>query len=231
MSQSGRPLSLKFILLAVVVLLCGGSSSGATLEEILSHIDQVGKDLRSMEASLVQKKWTDILSEYDSGEKGTFLFLKDGDKALLRKEIVAPTVNSLVIKDGTVTFFQPSLKQAQQYKLGKNGDKAEFLLLGFGTDKDALRATYNITLLGEETLDGTKAYKIELKPKSDRFAAFFVQIILWIDAERWIPIQQQLVEPTLDHLLITFSNIQLNPKISKSRFDLKLPRDVNLIKN
>ena len=222
---------LKFILLAVVVLLSGGSSFGATLEEILSHIDQVGKDLRSMEASLVQKKWTDILSEYDSGEKGTFLFLKDGDKVLLRKEIVAPTVNSLVIKDGSVTFYQPSLKQAQQYKLGQNGDKAEFLLLGFGTDKEALKATYNIEFLGEETVDGAKAYKIELKPKSDRFAAFFVRIVLWIDADRWIPIQQQLVEPTQDHLLITFSNVQLNPKLSKSRFDLKLPRDVNLIKN
>jgi len=231
MSQSGNLLSRKLVLLAVLLLLSGGRSFGATLDEILSHIDQVGKNLKSMEADLVQKKWTDILSEYDSGEKGTFLFLKDGDKVMLRKEITEPTVNSLVIRDGTVTFYQPSLKQAQQYQLGKNGDKAEFLLLGFGTDQSALKSTYDISLLGEESVEGRKAYKLELKPKSDRVAAFFVRIILWIDAERWIPIQQQLVEPTQDHLLITFSNIQLNPKLSKSRFELKLPKDVKLIKN
>ena len=231
MSQSGKQVSLKFILMVLISLLIGGSSHGATLDEILSHIDQVGKSLRSMQADLLQKKWTDILSEYDSGEKGTFLFLKDGEQVLLRKEIMEPTVNSLVIKEGTVTFYQPSLKQAQQYTLGQNGDKAEFLLLGFGTNKESLKATYDISLLGEETLDEGKTYRIELKPKSDRVAAFFVKIILWIDAERWIPVQQQLVEPTQDHLLISFSNIQLNPKISKSRFDLKLPKDVKLIKN
>lgn len=223
-------------LLSVALGLCLGLatatvSAAVTLDAILSNMDKVGQNLRSMEADIVQKKWTDILSEYDEGEEGQFLFLKENNSVYLRKQITEPTASVLVIKDGKVTFYQPAIKQAQEYKLGNNKDKAEFMLLGFGTNKTALRETYNITDLGEEKLDGKPTYKLELKPKSEKIAAFFVRIVLWVDAERWIPIQQQLVEPTQDHLLIRFSNIRLNPRIPKSEFDVRLPKDVRVIRN
>lgn len=205
------------------------AAAAVTLDSILTKMDRVGQNLKSMKADIVQKKWTDILSEYDEGEKGQFLFLKEGNSVYLRKEIKEPTASVLVIKDGKVTFYQPSIKQAQEYELGSHKDKAEFMLLGFGADKEALRKTYDIHYLGEEKLDGEATYKLELKPKSDQVAAFFVRIVLWVDPDRGIPLQQQLVEPTQDHLLIRFSDIQLNPKISKSAFDVKLPKDVRII--
>ncbi len=202
-----------------------------TLDRVLSQIDKVGSSLTSMEAKIVQKKWTDILEEYDSGEKGKFSFLREKGKVHLRKDIVHPTNNHLVISDGTVTFYQPMIKQAQRYQLGRHGDKAEFLLLGFGSNKEALNEAYNIELIGEESVEGRKTYHIELKPKSEQVSAFFVSIHLWIDAELWVPIQQRLVEPTQDHLLIRFEEIKLNPKINKSAFNLKIPRDVEVIRN
>lgn len=227
MSRSNRLVSL--VLGLCLSFLSTSVASAITLDAILSKMDKVGQNLRSMKADIVQKKWTDILSEYDDGEKGQFLFLKDGDAVYLRKQIEEPTASVLVIKDGKVTFYQPSIKQAQEYELGNHKDKAEFMLLGFGSNKEVLRKTYDITYLGEEPIDGKTTYKLELKPKSDQVAAFFVRIVLWIDAERGIPIQQQLVEPTQDHLLIRFSDIQINPKISKSAFDVKLPKDVRII--
>lgn len=212
-------------------LITATTSAAVTLDAILDKMDKVGQNLRSMEADIVQKKWTDILSEYDEGEKGEFLFLKEGDAIYLRKQITEPTASVLAIKDGNVTFYQPAIKQAQEYKLGNHKDKAEFMLLGFGSNKEALRKTYDISYLGEEELDGKLTYKLELKPKSDQVSAFFVRIVLWVDAERGIPIQQQLVEPTQDFLLVRFSSIRLNPKISKSEFDIKLPKDVRVIHN
>ena len=123
------------------------------------------------------------------------------------------------------------IKQAQRYRLGKHGDKAEFLLLGFGSNKEALNEAYSIELIGEESVEGRETYHIELKPKSEQVSAFFVSIHLWIDAELWVPIQQRLVEPTQDHLLIRFEEIKLNTKIKKSAFNLKIPRDVEVIQN
>ena len=37
---------------------------------------------------------------------------------------------------------------------------------------------------------------------------------------RWVPIQQKLVEPTQDHLLIRFQDLELNPKLSKGDFNV-----------
>ena len=98
-------------------------------------------------------------------------------------------------------------------------------------NKAALKETYEISLIGEEQLGDRTTYQLELKPKSDKVSAFFVRIEIWIDSELWVPVQQKLVEPTQDHLLIRFSDIELNPKLSRSRFDLKLPDDVRIIGN
>jgi outer membrane lipoprotein-sorting protein len=194
-------------------------------------MDGVAQKLQSMRAGINQKKWTAILEEFDEGESGSFSFLKADDGVYLRKDIVKPTSNTLVIRGNQVIFFQPAIKQALRYNLGKHGDKAEFLLLGFGSKKAALEETYQIQLLGQESLDSRPTCQLELKPKSEEVAAFFVRIVLWIDTELWIPIQQKLVEPTQDYLLIRFENTELNPELSQSAFELKLPKDVKIIQN
>jgi outer membrane lipoprotein-sorting protein len=217
------------LLLALFLPSAALRAAELTLEQVLTKMDAVGTDLRSMRADILQKKWTAILEEFDEGEEGQFYFLKEGEDVLLRKDIVEPTKNSLVLKEGKVVFYQPSINQAQKYTLGQHGDKAEFLLLGFGSDKGALEETYEISLIGQETLDENVTYQLELKPKSEKVAAFFTRIILWVDAGLWVPIQQQLVEPTEDFLLIRFDKIELNPKLGKSAFEVKLPKDVDII--
>ncbi len=220
---------LSFLAVAVASQVFGYGQ--ITLDEILENMDRVGGDLRSMRAGLQQKKWTDILEEYDEGERGRFLCLKDKQGIYWRKDIEDPTTNFLVIKEGTVLFYQPAIKQAQEYKMGRHKDKAEFLILGFGSDQATLTETYDISFLGEEEIEGQKTYQLELKPKSEQVAAFFERIVLWIDGKKWVPIQQKLVEPTQDHLLIRFEDLELNPKLSKGDFNVKLPKDVRIIRN
>lgn len=221
--------------LAIVSVSCWGntflSAQDATLDKVLSRMDAVGAKLKSMRAGIHQKKWTAILEEFDDGESGRFMFLKTGQGVFLRKDIDNPTSSTLVIKEGEVIFFQPSIKQAQMYNLGGHGDKAEFLLLGFGSDKQALGDTYEIALLGQEKVRDRNTYQLELKPKSENVAAFFVRIVLWVDDEMWVPIQEQLVEPTEDYLLIRFSEVQLDAELSKSDFEVALPSDVKIIQN
>lgn len=227
----------KYLLLSLSLvfstLLSTGGMEGQslTLEQVLSHMDEKGDQLRSMSADIVQRKWTDILQEFDQGERGRFYFLRTDDATFLRKDIEEPSKNVLTIAGGEVLFYQPSLKQAQRYQLGTHKDKAEFLLLGFGSDPEALKEAYEIQLLGQERVDERTTYRLELKPRSKETAAFFVSIELWVDSELWVPVQQKLVEPTRDYLLIQFSDIELNAGLSQSRFDVKLPSDVKVIKN
>jgi len=204
---------------------------GASLDEVLSRMDAAGAKLNSMRAEIHQKKWTAILEEFDQGESGQFSFLKTDEGVYLRKDIEKPTSNTLVIKEGQVIFYQPSIKQAQRYNLGNHEDKAEFLLLGFGSNKKALSDTYETNLLGRETVGEHNTYQLELKPKSKDVAAFFVRILLWVDDKMWVPVQEQLVEPTQDYLLIRFAEVQLEPELSKSDFKVDLPKDVKIIQN
>lgn len=200
------------------------------LDGLLAKMDESGQSLDSMRADITQKKWTDILAEFDAGEQGQLMFMRKGEELYFRKDITDPTDNTLLIKGGEVLFYQPGIKQAQKYQLGENKDKAEYLLLGFGTDQEAVRDVYDLELLGKETLGGRETYKLQMDPKSEKVSAFFVRIVLWIDTEMWVPVQQKLVEPTQDYLLITFEDIELNPDLKESAFNLKLPDDVKVIK-
>jgi len=229
--KSCRPKLLAFLTLSVLIgnFVPGNVPQSLTLEEILTAIDQRGATLKSMSSSIHQKKWTDILGEFDQGESGRFDFLKDGEKIYLRRDIVKPQKNSLIIRDGEVLFYQPKIKQLQRYDLGQRADHAEFLLLGFSSNKEALEEAYEIRLGEKEVVGGRETYLLELTPKSKQVSAYFSQIVLWIDVELWVPIQQKLVEHTRDYLLIRFDDIQLNPKIGKSRFDLKIGDDVQVV--
>ena len=231
MLKSCRPMLLAFLALSALIgnLLPGMVPQSLTLEEVLTRIDQRGSTLKSMSSSISQKKWTDILEEFDQGESGRFDFLKDGHKIYLRRDIMKPQPNSLVVRDGEVLFFQPKIKQLQKYDLGQGRDRAEFLLLGFSSNKEAMREAYDMRLGEKEMIGGRETYLLELTPKSEKVSAYFSQIVLWIDVELWVPIQQKLVEPTRDYLLIRFDDINLNPKITKSRFELKIGDDVQVV--
>ena len=231
MLKSCRLKLLAFLTLSFFIgnFVPGNAQQSLTIEEILTEIDQTGATLKSMSSSIDQKKWTDILEEFDQGESGRFDFLKDGEKIYLRRDIEKPQENTLIVRDGEVLFYQPKIKQLQKYDLGQRRDRAEFLLLGFSSNKEALKEAYDIRLGEKEIIGGRETYLLELTPKSEQVSAYFNQIVLWIDVESWVPIQQKLVEPTRDYLLIRFDDIQLNPKISKSRFDLKISDDVQVV--
>jgi len=200
-----------------------------SLESVLENMDRRSADLRSMSAQIVQKKWTDILEEFDQEERGDFQFLRKNGAIRLRRDITEPGRSILVISDGKGTFYQPLLKQANRYDLGARKDRAEFLLLGFISKKEALREAYAIGWLGPEMIGDRQTYALELTPRSERVSAFFSRIVLWVDSRLWIPIQQKLVEPTRDYLLIRFEDVRLNLDLPASKFDLKLPSDVNVI--
>ena len=199
------------------------------LESVLENMDRRGGNLRSLSARIIQQKWTDILEEFDEEERGEFHFLRENEAIRLRRDITEPGVSTLLISDGKGIFYQPLLKQANQYDLGARKDRAEFLLLGFTSSKKALREAYAIRWLGPEMIGGRQTYALELTPRSDKVSAFFSRIVLWVDGRLWVPIQQKLVEPTRDYLLIRFEDVRLNLDLPASRFELELPSDVNVI--
>jgi len=196
---------------------------------ILTRIEENGAKIHSMKAQLEQKKWTEILKEFDEGESGEFFFLRKQDEVFIRKDIEVPQPSSLLIGNGEVIFFQPVIKQAQRYRLGRNRNKTEFLLLGFGTTRKSFEEAYQMRIMGTEDVQKTPTYILEMIPKMKTAQAYFSKIILWIDKKRWIPIQQKLVEPSDDFLLVQFRNIELNAGLTTRDFKLKFPKGTRFL--
>ena len=57
-------------------------------------------------------------------------------------------------------------------------------------EKRSTEETYDATLLGEETIDGRKSYKIELIAKLPDVA--YQKVVIWVDKERFVGLKQEL---------------------------------------
>ena len=189
----------------------------------------IGKDFRGFQANFSQRNYVAVLKEFDNPESGVFTYARARDgSALVREEFKAPGRKILTIKGGEAVVYQPSLNQATVVNLGKNKDKAEFLALGIGQTPARMRETFNVEYQGEEKVDNTVCSVLLLKPKTAAVSAYFSVITLWISNVNNLPIQQKLQEPNGNYMLNKFSGEVLNPKISASIFEQKLPKSVEI---
>jgi outer membrane lipoprotein-sorting protein len=216
---------------AVGVGFSGQTNENAGLDQVLKQMESVGKGFQSFTARFTQKKYNIVLKEFDEPESGEFYYAraKDGS-AMIRQEITKPGLQILTINAGTATIYKPSIKQAQIISLGKNKDKAEYLVLGIGQSPAKLRETFEIKMQGTEAVAGAPCSVLILNPRSAAAAAYFPAITLWVKKSNGIPIQEKLQEPSGDYLLVTFSEEKLNMKIPASKFEQKLPSGVDLLK-
>lgn len=200
-----------------------------TLNEVLAKMEEVGKSFRSMQANMERTKVTVLVDDkYTDG--GNVYFTRRGSDSRIKIDITKPEQQHVLIDQGKALLYFPKLKQVQEYFLGKNQDKAEFLLIGFGQSNENIKEYYNAAVVGEEVLDGKNTTILELQPKSAQVSAMYRKIRLWMDEERWIPIQTRLTEASGDYMIVKFTNIKMNLKIPESVFDLKMPKDVQVIK-
>jgi outer membrane lipoprotein-sorting protein len=201
------------------------------LQKTLNQMDAVGKSFRTFTAHISQKKYTAVLNEFDTPETGELYVARSQDgSTLLRRDIADPGKSTLTIKEGTAIYYQPGIKTAQSYDLGKNKDKAEYMAAGIGQSPANLQKEFAIAYQGTESVNGTTCSVLVLKPKSPKVAALFSSITLWINKSTGLPVQDKFQEPSGDYLLLTFSDEKLNAKIPQSTFDQKLPADVGIQK-
>ena len=220
-----------FRFLSILVFFGAGAIYGQTplsLETVLERMEAVGREFRNLEADIERTKVVVIVDDH-STSSGKFYFARSGHTSRIRMNIDKPSRQELLVDKGKLHMYFPRIKQAQVADLGKNQDKAEFMAIGFGQSSADILKYYDVTFVGQGTVAGIMTYILDLTPKSADFAAIFSNIRLWVDQERWIPIQTKLTEAGGDYLDVRFSNIKINGRLSNSVFELKLPKDVQII--
>jgi outer membrane lipoprotein-sorting protein len=51
-----------------------------------------------------------------------------------------------------------------------------------------------------------------------------------MDQQKWVGVQIRTTESSGDYMILKFSNIKTNANISDSVFELKMPKDVHVMK-
>jgi outer membrane lipoprotein-sorting protein len=192
-----------------------------TLESVLKKMDEASAHFQAAQADFVFDQYQKVVDEH-AIDKGTVYYRRSGQQIEMMAEFKDPERKYVLYKDGKLQVYEPKIEQVMQYSAGANREQVEsFLVLGFGGSGQDLKKSFDVTLQGEETIDGTRTAELQLIPKNEKTRGNFPQIILWIGLNTGISVQQKLVQTQGDSRLAKYSGINLHPKISNEIFKLK----------
>lgn len=199
------------------------------LERVLAQMDAAAKSFKTTEASVVWDQYQKVINETET-QKGRIYFRREGGEVQMAADFVEPDKKYVIYSGGKVQVYQPKIDQVSEYDPGKNrGDVESFLVLGFGGGGRDLFKSYVLRFVGSETVNGVKAEKLELIPKSARWRNNIARILLWIDPAKGISVQQQFFEPDGNYRLAKYSDIQINQPLPENAFKLKTTKKTKFV--
>jgi len=240
MTFSIKSLAFAVLLLAGIPALKTGSAAGQSaaspdLDKVLSKLDASAKTFKSAQAGIV---WDNVITQPapdKDSQVGNVVFArgKSGDTQVaihIKTENSRPALKDLVYADGIGKMYQPSIKQMQVFKLGDNRATLDaFLTLGFGGSGEDLKKAWKVSLAGTEAVNGIQAAKLELVPLDAKVAQSTSKVFLWIDMEKGVAVKQQRFGTDGGYVVLTYSGIQVNGKVPSGAFDLKPPKDTQIV--
>ena len=198
-----------------------------TLEQIFAKMDEVQKTFRSAAADIERTHVTVLVNDKDVSA-GKFYYTRRGKEPRLKLELLSPTMEYLLIDKGKLQLYSPRLKQVQEASITGHQDKVElFMSLGFGQSSQDLKINFDVSLVGDDAVDGRNTSLLELKPKN---SGMFKSVRLWMDEQKWVAAQIRTTESSGDYMVVKFSNVKLNSGLPDSVFELKMPKDVHVMK-
>lgn len=205
--------------------------SAAELPAVLGNMDRAAEGFRGLKADVEWVSYTKLVDDR-SVESGRIAVRRSpGGAAELHITFTQPAEKHVVMQGAEVQIYQPRMNLVQQYDLTKSKDKLEqALLMGFGVSGKYLAERHDMKLMGEETVAGVETVHLELTPKDEEARASMPKLEMWISTKTWQPVQQKLYQGGGDYRLYTYSNIELNPSLKDSDFELKLPKKVKIVK-
>lgn len=196
------------------------------LDAVLSRIDSAGAAFHSMSAQLKRQSHTAVINE-DTVDAGS-IFLKRPKPRDIRMlvDFTQPDPKTVAFQGRKVDIYYPKIQTIQEFDVGQNRDLLDqFFLLGFGTSRADLQNAYTIKLVGQDTVNGQQTERLELVPKAKDILEHLKKFELWI-ADSGYPVQQKFYLPGGDYMLMTYSDMKINPDLSDAALKLHVPKNV-----
>jgi outer membrane lipoprotein-sorting protein len=206
----------------------GQNPGKLTLDYVLTMMDRSAEDFRSLTAALDHVKYTAVVKD-TSTESGEIYVRKDSK---LRIDFISPDPRTIIRNGDNLYIYTPKINRVEEYNIGKNRVLADqYLALGFGTRVESLKKSYDVSLAGEEEMDGHKMALVELVPRSDEVRKQITKIVMWVDEASWLPVQQKFMEAgSGDYFLSRYKNVMKNLKIGDGKFKADWPKGTKIEK-
>ena len=220
-------LHILFLSLSIVLQ----QQEAPSLDTVLKKMDAAAATFQATQADFVWEQYQRVVDETDT-QTGTVYYRRAGkDKDIeMMADIKQPEPKVVLYKDGKLQVYQPKIDQVMEYPAGANrGEIESYLVLGFGGSGEDLIKSFDVSYLGEETVDGIATAKLQLIPKSEKFRNNISRILLWIDLSRGISVQQQFFQGQGDYRLAKYSAVNLKAKIGNDVFQLKTTKKTQFV--
>jgi outer membrane lipoprotein-sorting protein len=201
------------------------------ISEIFSRMDTAAKNFKGMTADLTETVHVEIVDD-NNVSKGTIKLrrAKPGAKPVdvrFLVEFTSPDPRAAAYSGNEVHLYNPKTNVEQIYDVAaKKSVIEQLMLLGFGATSAELKATYDVSFVAAETVEGQPAQHIRLVPKSKDMLAQLKQADLWISDSLGVPVQQKFqTTKTGDYNLFQYRNLKLEPAISDGDLKLKTPKN------
>lgn len=193
------------------------------LRSVLERFDEAQARIQRISARFKEVKTLALLKE-PVVQSGSFFHTKP-DKFLW--EYTDPEQKSLMLNGKTIIGYYPEQKRAEEIQTRFTKKIVKYM--GLGSVLTDLTDEYEMALSEENRVEGTDL--VILKPKKRRIRKRLSEIRIWLDRELSQPRQMEYLEADGDKTLFTFSNIEINPEISLSKYEITFPDDVEVTKN
>jgi outer membrane lipoprotein-sorting protein len=166
------------------------SSDKELLETVLKKMDTAAANFRTTTADFQWDQFTRVISATDT-QTGKIYFRRNGKNIEMLADVQTlngkPEPKGVLFTDSKLRLYEPKPDRVTVYDTGKNrADFESFLVLGFGGRGHDLPNSFDVKYGGDETVNGIKASKLELVPKSAKAKKMFSNIELWIDDARGV---------------------------------------------
>ena len=212
--------------LCVGMLFCSAVQASAqnVNGEILRRMSVHNKALQSLKADVTFVKYDAVLKINDT-TTGEVTYIPEHGKHQLMMRLDWKTENgrakndSLAIKDGKFTLYQPRLNEVitGPTQKGKGSQEINNIFGFMSMPQGQLREKYSVAYIGEEQVKGGQnTWHLELTPK---IKMSYKSADLWVDADG-MPRQVRMVAPNNDTTTILLSNLHKNETVKTSIFTI-----------
>ena len=214
--------------------LWGAAAVAATndnLQQVLARMDKAAKDFKSMTAHVTYVQHTEVLNENDT-ETGTATMKKvQAGEVQGLVDFTSPDRKTITFEKRHLQEYLPKIKTVQVFDLAKHGEQLDqFLMMGFGTSGTELAKDYDMTVVGSDSSQGQAAIHLQLIPRAADVRQYVQKLELWIPEQGDpYPLHEKILEPSGDYLMVTYTNLTINPALSPDALKLKLPAGVQTV--